>query len=280
LLHVQPDWDHASNAKGLLASVPQPSHAARRTFAEDFCLREKNGSVAALLLCDVIPKTLHRHAFDSWWDHVTDRVTNRGSVLGTKSLPKNTRRDGKPSGFKGVNVDILDTTRAGQARQATLGWGDGGITPITRKYPDMLDANRELIERVDKLFEQHLPQFHEKAQTAIEKGPAKCRRWKTAFTSVYLFRGFSSRYHKDKNNLSGVLTAITPVGDFTGGALVLPRWEIAVAFKPGDVLFFDPQQVHGNLPFKGKRISAALYCSRSIADVAGVNYDTRRGAAT
>jgi len=29
---------------------------------------------------------------------------------------------------------------------------------------------------------------------------------------------------------------------------------------------FDPQQLHGNLPFEGERISAAFYCSRHIAN--------------
>ena len=46
------------------------------------------------------------------------------------------------------------------------------------------------------------------------------------------------------------------LGGFTGGELVFPRWRIMIAFKPGDLLLFDPQQLHGNLPFEGERLSA------------------------
>ena|ERR1700674_384588 len=40
----------------------------------------------------------------------------------------------------------------------------------------------------------------------------------------------------------------------------------AFAFTPGDLLLFDPQQLHGNLPFEGERLSAIFYCERRIAD--------------
>jgi hypothetical protein len=264
LLNVQPDYDYAAQAEALRKTVPDWSHI-RGTFDEDFRLRAKDGKTVALLLRNVIPEKLHQRAFAGWWDRVTQRVTDRVDVLGTVSLPKKMRRDGSPSGVYGVNKGILDATPAGEARQATLGCSAHGITPITKKYPQMLNDNRELIELVDQLFKKHLPHVREQARTEIKRAPEEFRLWKTAFTSVYLFKAWSSRYHKDKNNLRGVLTAITPVGDFLGGELVLPRWAVAIAFRPGDLLFFDPQQVHGNLPFKGRRISAALYCARHIA---------------
>lgn len=259
MLPIQPKWDYAEQAESLRKTIPAPAHALHTI---DKVLRAKDGGVVALLLRDVIPPKLYQRAFDSWWDRVTGPVTDRTDVIGSASLPKSMRRDGSPSGYYGVNKDILDNTPASNAKQATLGWGSGGITPITKKYPQMLDDNRTLVELTDKLFQKHLPQFREKADLAMQKAPKDFRRWKTAFSSVYLFKGFSSRYHKDTNNLPGVLTAITPVGDFTGGELVLPRWAVKIAFKPGDVVFFDPQQVHGNLPFKGERLCAAFYCSR------------------
>ncbi len=64
------------------------------------------------------------------------------------------------------------------------------------------------------------------------------------------------------------MTAILPMGKFSGGELVLARWRVAIAYKPGDLLFFDPQCLHGNLPFKGERLSAAFYCAGKIAHCA------------
>jgi len=264
LLNVQPDYDYAAQAKELRKTVPDPSHA-RSTFDEDFRLRAKDGKTVALLLRNVIPERLHHRAFDSWWERVTHRVTDRTDVLGTRSLPKTMCRDRSPSGFYGVNKGILDATPAGEARQTTLGCSAHGITPITKKYPQMLNDNRELIELVDQLFKKRLPHVREKACTEIKKAPEEFRLWWTAFSSIYLLKNWASRYHRDKNNLRGVLTALIAVGNFKGGALVLPRWAFAIAFKPGDVLFFNPQEIHGNLPFSGRRISAAFYCARHVA---------------
>ena len=62
------------------------------------------------------------------------------------------------------------------------------------------------------------------------------------------------------------MSAVVSMGTFTGGELVLPRWRIAIANRPGDLLLFDSQQLHGNLPFAGDRLSAIFYCERRIAD--------------
>src|SRR5277367_368988 len=267
---MQPDWDFADEAERLRNSVPQAEHA-RETLAEDFCLRAMDGSVVALFLRGVIPARLHRRAFRSWYPRVKSHVTDRTEVLGTVTMSKSTCRDGAPSGFKGVNDEILASTPAGTALQATLGCSSkGNVTPMTEKHPDMLEDNRELAELIDHQFKKHLPQFREKALREIKKAPKRCRLLNTAFTSIYLLKSWSSRYHKDSNNLRGVLTALTALGDFVGGELVLPRWAIAIALKPGDLLFFDPQQVHGNLPFKGKRISAAFYCAQHVPDAPGL----------
>jgi hypothetical protein len=57
-----------------------------------------------------------------------------------------------------------------------------------------------------------------------------------------------------------------PMRNITDGELILPRWRIALALKPGDLLRCDPQQLHENLPFERKRLSAAFFCAGGIAD--------------
>jgi len=80
-----------------------------------------------------------------------------------------------------------------------------------------------------------------------------------------MIKSHSCGYHPDEANLRGVLSAIFPLGDFTGGALILPRWRLRINYIPGDLLFFNPQNLHGNLPFVGLRMSAILFCHRWIA---------------
>jgi hypothetical protein len=129
----------------------------------------------------------------------------------------------------------------------------------------MLDRNRRVIERANSIYAEYLPTYYAIQRAAVEQMPAS-RLWKTAFTTVYVIRNHRCAYHRDRGNLHGVMSCLMPMGKFTGGELALPRWRVAIAFKAGDLLLFDPQQVHGNLPFEGERLSAALYCAGWIAD--------------
>lgn len=130
----------------------------------------------------------------------------------------------------------------------------------------MLDGNRSLIERIDYLYAKHAPEFYGQQKAEVERGGRRWRLWKTAFTTIYIIKQLrDAAYHRDVGNFPGGLTAITPCGNFTGGELVLLRWRIAIAYKPGDLLLFDPEQLHANLPFVGERLSAACYCEEKIA---------------
>jgi thymine dioxygenase / DNA helicase len=137
-------------------------------------------------------------------------------------------------------------------------------TRLTKKHPKMLRRNKTLIELVDKLYKQYLRDIYALQRTEVKKAP-RCRLWHTAFSTIYLAKNFRTAYHTDHGNLRGVMTALLAMGNFTGGELVLPRWRIAFALRPGDVLFFDPQHLHGNVPFEGKRLSAAFFCAGRIA---------------
>ena len=100
--------------------------------------------------------------------------------------------------------------------------------------------------------------------TEVEKAP-NWRLWNTAFTSIHINKNLRSAYHVDSGNLKGVMSAMMPIGKFIGGELVLARWRIALAYKPGDLLLFNPQELHGNLPFEGERLSAIFYSAGGIA---------------
>jgi hypothetical protein len=155
-----------------------------------------------------------------------------------------------------------------EARQGLLGYSGRPCrqTMLTKRCPEMLEGNQRLIECVDALYARHVPHLYAIQRAEIEKADPRWRLWATAFSTIYLAKNFRTAYHTDRGNLQGVMTALMPMGNFTGGELVLPRWRIAIAFKAGHLLLFDPQQLHGNLPFEDERISAAFYCARHIAD--------------
>lgn len=174
--------------------------------------------------------------------------------------------DGRLSPQPGVNQRVLD---ASPARQGILGFDRlNHETKLTLKHREMLVGNEQLMEVVDARYQKYSPAHYRKQRAAVNKVPHH-RLPNTVFTTIYVAKNFRTAYHHDTGNLPGVMTCLVPLGRFSGGELVFPRWRIAVSFKPGDLLFFDPGQLHGNLPFKGERISMARYCGGWVAKCGG-----------
>jgi hypothetical protein len=256
--------DYQKVAAKLEGKFPDRSHADR-TIDRDTELRTPDGEITALLLCNVIPLELRDLAF-KLLKTVSGFPSNRSTAMGTKSLPRSVGLNGSLSPRRGVNKRVLD---ASPARQGILGWdGPGHMAKLTEEHPEMLLGNERLAMLLDQLYKQHLPVPYAKQLAAVEEHASRWRLWKTSFTGVYVAKTFRTAYHGD-GNLRGAMTVITPLGDFEGGALVIPRWRLAIPYKPGDVLLFDAEELHGNLPFKGRRLSAAFYCGGWVAKCGG-----------
>jgi hypothetical protein len=240
-------------ASKLVGQFAASSHIDQ-TIDADTTVFTPTGEIIAVFLTQRIESSLYKPAYRSW-KKVHDSPSNRATAMGTRSMAR-IRTDGTLSEQRRVPKRVLEIA---QERQGVLGYVKGHRTPLTERHPDWLSRNKRLIKRVDRRYEKYMSDVHAYQQAAIEKTP-HCRLFDTVFTTIYLARNFRTAYHRDSGNLRGALTALLPMGSFSGGELVFPRWRIAVALKPGDLLLFDPQQIHGNLPFEGKRLSAAFYC--------------------
>jgi hypothetical protein len=252
--------DDKEAAAKLVGEFADPSHA-RRPFDRDTVVRAPDtGRISALLLCNVIPRDLHKLAFELC-KTVKRQPSNRTNAMATQSLARSVGLDANPSPRLGVNNIVLD---ASPARDGTLGYDrPDHRTTLTREHREMLDGNRRLIELMDGLYRRNLPDVYARQLAALTK--ASGRLWRTAFSTGYIAKNFRTGYHRD-GKWRGGMTCLTATGDFSGGELVLPRFRIAFALRTGDLLIFDAEQVHGNLPIKGERVSLALYCGRWIAD--------------
>ena len=61
-------------------------------------------------------------------------------------------------------------------------------------------------------------------------------------------------------------------GDDRAGTIVMPRYRVAFAPRPTDVLFMNVHELHGHLPLMGiERVSAVLY-AREHLDECGDEY--------
>ncbi len=255
VLRLKHDWKR--EAAQMRGQYPAPSHATHTIEDKDTVAVAPDGSIQCLLLKNRIPDYQYISAFE-FWKTVNEDLSNRGSVTGSPMLP-GFNRDGALGLRNRVPEDVLKILTA---RQGVLGYSVGPHgkcykTPLYIRRPELLDENQKLIERADALYAQALPQIHARQWAEVVSKPC-WRLWDTCFTTCYVVRELRCAYHCDTRNLRGVMSAIMPMGQFAGGELVLARWRVAIAFKPGDLLLFDPQQLHGNLPFEGERLSAVF----------------------
>jgi hypothetical protein len=263
--------DYKEAAAELKGQHPAPSHADQ-IIDVDTVVIAPDGSIPAVLLKQKIDPALSDRAYELW-KTVDELPSNRATAVGSRSLHR-IKKNQTLSGRKGVPLEVLEVLEDQGVRHGILGYVDATAdqachtTPLTIERPEMLSENQILIERVDSLYADHVPSLYAVQRAEVEKAP-DWRLWKTAFTTVYIIKMLRSAYHPDRGNLRGVMSAITPMGKFTGGELILSRWRLGIAFIPGDLLLFDPQHLHGNLPFEGERLSAIFYCERRIAECCG-----------
>jgi hypothetical protein len=226
-----------------------------------------NGCPTALLLKRRIDPKPCKIAFDIGWA-MDESLVTRPSAVGTDAMPR-IKKNRHLGSYPVTPNTVLDVLEREHARQGTLGATAGTrarsaqLTELTKRHPELLEQLRPLIERADQLFDEFLPSFRSFQRAEVKKAP-HLRLWHTAFSSAYFAKQHQSGCHRDSQNLRGAMSVLLPLGDFTGGQLVIPRWRIGIAFEPGDLLLFDPGQLHGNLPFSGKRVSLVLYCVRGI----------------
>jgi hypothetical protein len=260
--------DRQEAATKLKGHYATPSHADQ-ILDRDTTVIAPDGSPTAVFLTQRIDSDLHRLAY-AMWSVVGEIPRKRAMAVGSPSLPA-LRKDGSLSKRVGVPSPVVRILEESGVRYGILGSLGATAkhpchkTALTRRQPELIEGNEPLIKRVNELYAQYVPTSYVIQQTEVEKRRraggfgTQCSRRSTSLKNL------RTAYHSDRN-LPGVMTVILPMGNFSGGELVFPRWRIAIAYRPGDLLLFDEGQLHGNLPFKGQRLSAAFYCARGIAD--------------
>ncbi|MFZ0855573.1 MAG: hypothetical protein WAN10_01835, partial [Candidatus Acidiferrales bacterium] len=252
--------DYQQAARKLHGKLPDASNVRRALRHEDTTLIAPDGKIAAVFLCNVISKKLQKRAYEVL-KRVDELPRKRVDAVGTKSLPQHRRKDGKWSRFLSVNEKVLGVVKKHGVKTGTLGYWNGRLTPLTKKHPRWLKRCKRLSRLLDKLYRKYLPVPYTKQLAAV---PPRHQLFGTAFSTTYITKNWQTCYHVD-GNLKGGMTCITPLGHFTGGALVLLRWRVAVPYQRGDLLIFNAEDLHGNLPFEGERLSAAFFCGGWVA---------------
>lgn len=251
--------EHGAEAKGKSAD---PSNFRRTIEKRDAELIAPDGKTVAVYFHDVIRARLDNP--DKVLKEAYKRLKNadefprtRPDACQTVRLPQHRRGNGAWSPYFSVNEQVEAVLRKQGVRTGTLGYWNGHLTPMSIQHPRTLEAVRPLAELTNQLYAEHFSDPHERQLAIVEASGFQL--WKTAFTTAYTTVDWQVAYHRD-GNLPGGMTCIMTLGEYTGGALVILRWGIAVAYQPGDVFIFDAEDLHAVLPFEGKRISLAFFC--------------------
>ena len=267
---VQLVVDYKKAAAKLLGELAAPTHFDGPAIDSSTLVLAPDGTIKALLLTKRVGQELCDQTYEVAMT-VDDLLDKRPTAVGSKGMAR-VKKDGHRGTFKVTPQPVMEILDRNGTREGLLGAmaGTAGRPPrnskLTDDRPELLDQLRGVRRRIDHLHSTYLPTPYS-YQRAIVKEAPEFRLGHSAYSSVYIVKHLRSGYHRDTQNLHGALSALLPLGSFTGGGLVLPRWRIAFSFKPGDVLFFDPQELHGNLEVKGDRASVVWYCARGLRAV-------------
>ncbi len=247
-------------AARLRGKPAEHSHVARDGYINETCRLVAPGlGTVAMLFTDKIPRSLWEEVFDACWPLVKALPSNRATAAGFPSLPK-IRKDGTLGPRRGVPKQSLQHLRKHGTAADVLGFqgGPDDKSHFTERHLALLNMIYPLTELVDGIYRANSP-LYEHQESVIRLFPNR-RLWSTAFSSIYLSKKWATSFHRD-GNLNGAMTALMATGDFKGGDLVIPRWRIGIKLRPGDLLLFDAEELHGNLEIEGDRLSFAFYCA-------------------
>ena len=82
------------------------------------------------------------------------------------------------------------------------------------------------------------------------------------FSTLTINMDFRTACHRDKGDFKDGLTAFTikKCGEYRGGELIFPEYQIAIDIQQGDLLLFNPHTPHCNNPIVGEgRMSFVFY---------------------
>ena len=135
-----------------------------------------------------------------------------------------------------------------------------------------LDSLEELTKSVDKIYKENMSEIYKETKKNLDdKGFQEYLYKDCLTTTITVNTDFRTALHKDKNNYNkvGVMAVLSSTENhFTGGELILPRYNVKINVAPGDVIIFNSDEYHTNAPIVGDgRYSFVFYIRQNIVKV-------------
>lgn len=141
-------------------------------------------------------------------------------------------------------------------------------TALYRKHKDIFDKETiKVIQKISKLFSIYCPTEFALQKKFIKSCNQNLVLDKTVYTTLTINDNWQTATHTDKGDFSAGLgnLSVFKYGDYTGGEIMFPAYDIAFNIQEGDVLFMDVHEPHCNNRVKGKgRIGLVCYAREQI----------------
>lgn len=140
-------------------------------------------------------------------------------------------------------------------------------TQFVEMYPERFERTFPLIQEIDNLYEQIVPDNHAKQKQKATETSYHIAG--TSFTTATLNVNYQTTVHKDQGDSGFGNLIVIEHGSYLGGETCFPQYGIGVDVRTNDILFMDVHEPHGNLPIElqsadAKRLSIVCYLRMSI----------------
>ena len=198
---------------------------------------------------------------------VRGELSNRG--LGAPLMYRE-----RPNGSFGHRTEVPPSIRV-PGDSNFLGWFDKtGSELLCRptawslERPDILEISRDLERDVHRVYREELP-HHWKDQMEFMKCVSPNFRYlDSPYSTITINKDVRFPYHYDMFDFPGGLGNLVVLdgGDDQAGVMVMPEIRCAFLVRPGDLLFMDVHQLHGNLPLTPgvPRLTGVFYARAKI----------------
>ena len=150
-----------------------------------------------------------------------------------------------------------------------LGVGEGArMTAFCRHFPERWTRFLPLVRDVDRLYRQTCPRHYAVQKSAAQR--ARLTIEDTVFSTITVNQNWQSGVHTDSGDFVGGMSCLVILGGgYRGGWLVLPRLGVVLKTEPGDIVFMDAHEPHGNTPIEPRapdalRMSLIFYLREKI----------------
>jgi hypothetical protein len=233
-----------------------------------------DGRVIARLVTGCLDADLVRKTVEHFRT-VHGDASNRGGVVGPGAMMNRVRTSDGTLGFtKEVPRSIIQRMQEANTFTDFLGWFDKSPTGDRFSYcretawslenPEVLEAARPFVAEVDRVYREELPDHWRQQREFMDRVSADFKFNDSVFSTVTVNRNLRATYHYDDNDYRGGMGNLVVLEGGDGGALVMPKFRVAFAPQPTDVLLMNVHEMHGNLAFVGERLTAVLYAREHI----------------